>query len=155
MEWIDKVKKWKREGKRIVFTNGCFDILHAGHVDYLQKAKALGDVLIVGLNSDASVRRLKGKERPVNPQEERKKVLEALKPVDLVVVFEEDTPERLIREIKPDVLVKGGDWSIDKIVGADFVKSYGGEVKTIQFVHNTSTTDIINRIRQKVSDGTC
>jgi len=155
VEWIDKVKKWKREGKRIVFTNGCFDILHAGHVDYLQKAKALGDVLIVGLNSDASVRRLKGKERPVNPQEERKKVLEALKPVDLVVVFEEDTPERLIREIKPDVLVKGGDWSIDKIVGADFVKSYGGEVKTIQFVHNTSTTDIINRIRQKVSDGTC
>ncbi len=147
MNYIDKVKKWKEEGKKIVFTNGCFDIIHAGHVDYLEKAKQLGDVLIVGLNSDDSVRRLKGEDRPVNIQEHRKRVLEALKPVDMVVIFEEDTPERLIKEIKPDVLVKGGDWSIENIVGADFVMSYGGQVKTIDFVYDISTTKIIQKAR--------
>ncbi len=148
MDWINKVKKWKNEGKKIVFTNGCFDIIHAGHVDYLEKAKSLGDVLIVGLNSDESVRRIKGKDRPVNIQEHRKKVLEALKPVDLVVVFDEDTPERLIKQIKPDVLVKGGDWSIENIVGADFVRSYGGKVFTIDFVYDVSTTKIIEKARK-------
>ncbi len=147
MDYMDKVKKWKEEGKKIVFTNGCFDIIHAGHVDYLEKAKQLGDVLIVGLNSDDSVRRLKGEDRPVNIQEHRKRVLEALKPVDMVVIFEEDTPERLIKEIKPDVLVKGGDWSIENIVGADFVMSYGGQVKTIDFVYDISTTKIIQKAR--------
>ncbi len=147
MNYMDKVKKWKEEGKKIVFTNGCFDIIHAGHVDYLEKAKQLGDILIVGLNSDDSVRRLKGEDRPVNIQEHRKRVLEALKPVDMVVIFEEDTPERLIKEIKPDVLVKGGDWSIENIVGADFVMSYGGQVKTIDFVYDISTTKIIQKAR--------
>ncbi len=149
MDWKDKVKKWKKEGKKVVFTNGCFDIIHAGHVDYLEKAKSLGDVLIVGLNSDESVRRIKGKDRPVNIQEHRKRVLEALKPVDLVVIFDEDTPERLIKQIKPDVLVKGGDWSVENIVGADFVRSYGGEVVTIDFVYDISTTKIIEKARKK------
>ncbi len=148
MDWKDKVKKWKKEGKKVVFTNGCFDIIHAGHVDYLEKAKSLGDVLIVGLNSDESVRRIKGKDRPVNIQEHRKRVLEALKPVDLVVIFDEDTPERLIKQIKPDVLVKGGDWSVENIVGADFVRSYGGEVVTIDFVYDISTTKIIEKARK-------
>ncbi|WP_029521306.1 D-glycero-beta-D-manno-heptose 1-phosphate adenylyltransferase [Persephonella sp. IF05-L8] len=147
MDYMEIINQWKKEGKKIVFTNGCFDIIHAGHVDYLEKAKALGDVLVVGLNSDNSIRRIKGKDRPVNIQEHRKKVLEALKPVDLVIIFEEDTPERLIKEIKPDVLVKGGDWSIENIVGADFVKSYGGEVKTIDFVYDISTTKIIEKAR--------
>ena len=148
MDYMETINKWKKEGKKIVFTNGCFDIIHAGHVDYLEKAKALGDVLVVGLNSDESIRRIKGKDRPVNIQEHRKRVLEALKPVDLVIIFEEDTPERLIKEIKPDVLVKGGDWSIENIVGADFVKSYGGEVKTIDFVYDISTTKIIEKARK-------
>ncbi|WP_457636373.1 D-glycero-beta-D-manno-heptose 1-phosphate adenylyltransferase [Persephonella sp.] len=148
MDWKDKVKKWKKEGKKVVFTNGCFDIIHAGHVDYLEKAKSLGDVLIVGLNSDESVRRIKGKDRPVNIQEHRKRVLEALKPVDLVVIFDEDTPEKLIKQIKPDVLVKGGDWSVENIVGADFVRSYGGEVVTIDFVYDISTTKIIEKARK-------
>ncbi len=147
MDYLEKVNKWKKEKKKIVFTNGCFDIIHAGHVDYLEKAKALGDVLVVGLNSDDSVRRLKGKDRPVNPQKYRKKVLEGLKAVDLVVIFDEDTPERLIKEIKPDVLVKGGDWKIENIVGADFVQSYGGEVKTIDFVYDISTTKIIQKVK--------
>ena len=147
MDYLEKINNWKKEGKKIVFTNGCFDIIHAGHVDYLEKAKALGDVLVVGLNSDGSIRRIKGPERPINIQEHRKRVLEALKPVDLVIIFDEDTPERLIKEIKPDVLVKGGDWKIENIVGADFVKSYGGEVKTIDFVYDISTTKIIQKAR--------
>ncbi|MBK3331875.1 D-glycero-beta-D-manno-heptose 1-phosphate adenylyltransferase [Persephonella atlantica] len=148
MKELEKIKKWKKEGKKIVFTNGCFDIIHAGHVDYLEKAKALGDILVVGLNSDDSIRRIKGKERPVNIQQHRKKVLEALKPVDLVIVFDEDTPEKLIKMIKPDVLVKGGDWKIENIVGADFVKSYGGTVTTIDFVYDISTTKIIEKIKR-------
>jgi rfaE bifunctional protein nucleotidyltransferase chain/domain len=147
MDYLKVVEELKKEGKKIVFTNGCFDIIHAGHVDYLEKAKSLGNFLIVGLNSDESVRRLKGKDRPINPQDQRKKVLSALKPVDLVIIFEEDTPERLIKEIKPDVLVKGGDWKIENIVGADFVKSYGGQVFTIDFVYDTSTSKIISKIR--------
>jgi len=146
MEYLELVKKWKNEGKKIVFTNGCFDILHAGHIDYLEKAKKLGDVLIVGLNSDTSIKRIKGKNRPVIPQEYRKRVLEGLRAIDLVIIFEEDTPERLIKEIKPDVLVKGGDWNIENIVGADFVQSYGGKVKTIEFVYDISTSKIIEKI---------
>jgi len=149
MKELEIIEKWRKEGKKIVFTNGCFDIIHAGHVDYLEKAKALGDVLIVGMNSDDSVKRIKGKERPINPQEYRKRVLEALKPVDLVIVFDEDTPENLIKAVKPDVLVKGGDWSIENIVGADFVKSYGGQVTTIDFVYDISTTKIIQKARNK------
>ncbi len=150
-DYLKIIENAKKEGKKIVFTNGCFDIIHAGHVDYLEKAKALGDFLVVGINSDDSIRRIKGKCRPIITQEYRKRVVEALKPVDLVVVFDEDTPERLIKEIKPDVLVKGGDWKIENIVGADFVKSYGGEVKTIDFVYDISTTKII----EKIKHGTC
>ena len=149
MDYLDIIQKEREKGKKIVFTNGCFDIIHAGHVDYLEKAKSLGDFLVVGLNSDESVKRLKGPSRPVNPVDQRKKVLEALKPVDLVVVFEEDTPERLIKEIKPDVLVKGGDWKIENIVGADFVMSYGGKVYTIDFVYDTSTTKIIEKVKNE------
>jgi len=149
MDYLDIIQKEREKGKKIVFTNGCFDIIHAGHVDYLEKAKSLGDFLVVGLNSDESVKRLKGPTRPVNPVEQRKKVLHALKPVDLVIVFEEDTPERLIKEIKPDVLVKGGDWKIENIVGADFVMSYGGKVYTIDFVYDTSTTKIIEKVKNE------
>ena len=149
MDYLDIIQKEREKGKKIVFTNGCFDIIHAGHVDYLEKAKSLGDFLVVGLNSDESVKRLKGPTRPINPVEQRKKVLQALKPVDLVIVFEEDTPERLIKEIKPDVLVKGGDWKIENIVGADFVMSYGGKVYTIDFVYDTSTTKIIEKVKNE------
>lgn len=129
---------------KIVFTNGCFDVLHAGHVDMLQKARQKGDLLVVGLNSDASVRRLKGPSRPVNNQEQRARVLSALECVDRVVLFEEDTPQRLIETIRPSVLVKGGDYRRDEIVGADFVESYGGEVCTIPIVYNVSTSKILN-----------
>jgi len=149
MDYLDIIQKEREKGKKIVFTNGCFDIIHAGHVDYLEKAKSLGDFLVVGLNSDESVKRLKGSTRPVNPVDQRKKVLQALKPVDLVIVFEEDTPERLIKEIKPDVLVKGGDWKIENIVGADFVMSYGGKVYTIDFVYDASTTKIIEKVKNE------
>jgi len=149
MDYLDIIQKEREKGKKIVFTNGCFDIIHAGHVDYLEKAKSLGDFLVVGLNSDESVKRLKGPTRPVNPVDQRKKVLQALKPVDLVIVFEEDTPERLIKEIKPDILVKGGDWKIENIVGADFVMSYGGKVYTIDFVYDTSTTKIIEKVKNE------
>jgi len=149
MKELEIIEKWRNEGKKVVFTNGCFDIIHAGHVDYLEKAKTLGDVLIVGLNSDASVRRIKGSERPINPQNYRKRVLEALKPVDIVIIFDEDTPENLIKAVKPDFLVKGGDWSIENIVGADFVKSYGGQVVTIDFTYDISTTKIIRKARNK------
>ncbi len=153
MDWKNQIQRWREEGKRIVFTNGCFDIIHAGHVDYLQKAKSLGDVLVVGLNSDESIKRLKGENRPINPLEYRKKVLENLKPVDMVVVFDEDTPENLIKQVKPDVLVKGGDYTIDTIVGADFVMSYGGKVETIEFIYDISTSKIINKILQAYKYG--
>ena len=120
--------------QKIVFTNGCFDILHRGHVTYLAQARQMGDLLVVGLNSDASVRRLKGPERPVNDEQSRALLLAALEMVDYVVLFEEDTPYNLILKVKPDLLVKGGDYDIDNIVGADFVRQRGGEVRTIPFV---------------------
>ena len=135
-----------RDKRRIVFTNGCFDIIHAGHCHYLARAKSLGDLLVVGLNSDSSVRRIKGPKRPVIPQEQRALVLDSLRPVDYVVIFEEDTPQRLIEAIRPDILVKGGDWELDKIVGREFVESYGGKVVTIPFEHDLSTSKIIERI---------
>jgi len=139
----------KTKQRKIVFTNGCFDILHVGHVDYLSKARQMGDILVVGLNSDASVRRLKGKGRPMNKAEDRAKVLSALSFVDYITIFNEDTPDRLIRKIKPDILVKGGDWQMKDIVGASFVKSYGGKVATVPFVEGFSTTALI----KKMSDG--
>ncbi len=136
----------KKEGKKIVFTNGCFDILHAGHVDYLNKAKAAGDVLVVGLNSDSSIKRIKGELRPVVKQDERAFILSNLKAVDYVVFFDEDTPAEIIDYLIPDVLVKGADWAIDKIVGRETVEKNGGVVKTINFVTNQSTTNIIQTI---------
>ncbi len=135
-----------KPNKKVVFTNGCFDILHAGHVQYLAKASELGDLLIVGLNDDNSVRRLKGETRPINGLEDRALVLSGLESVSFVVPFSEDTPEQLIHMIKPDILVKGADYENKKVVGADFVKSYGGEVKLISFLENRSTTNIINKI---------
>lgn len=137
----------RARGMKVVFTNGCFDILHEGHVSYLREARTLGDVLVVGLNSDTSIRRLKGPERPVNREASRAAVLSGLEAVDYVCVFEEDTPYELIKALKPDMLVKGGDWDTDRIVGADIVKSYGGEVRSLAFREGHSTTGIINRIR--------
>ncbi|MDD3049847.1 MAG: D-glycero-beta-D-manno-heptose 1-phosphate adenylyltransferase [Candidatus Cloacimonetes bacterium] len=145
---LHQIKEAKIEGKKIVFTNGCFDVIHAGHVLYLADAKAQGDILVVGLNSDSSVKRLKGESRPIVPATERKIVLENLKSVDYVIVFEEDTPYELISEIKPDVLVKGGDWQIKDIVGHDVVLSYGGTVESLLFINGLSTTNIIEKIKR-------
>lgn len=134
--------------KTVVFTNGCFDILHRGHIEYLKEAKALGDVLIVGLNSDDSTRRLKGENRPINTEEDRAQMLLALESVDSVFVFDEDTPLELIEMIKPDVLVKGGDWQIGQIVGAGVVLEYGGKVKSLSYKEGYSTTNIIDKVRK-------
>jgi rfaE bifunctional protein nucleotidyltransferase chain/domain len=143
-------KRLKAEGKRVVFTNGCFDIIHRGHVDYLTKAKAQGDVLIVGLNTDSSVQRLKGPDRPVVEEADRAVVLAALAIVDYVCLFDEDTPYELIRALVPDILVKGADWSVTDIVGKDVVEGAGGSVRTIEFLPNRSTTKIIQKIAQTV-----
>lgn len=138
---------FKRHGQKIVFTNGCFDVLHFGHVHYLLQAKKLGDILVIGLNSDDSVRRLKGPTRPINGENERAFVLAALACVDYVTLFEEDTPEELIKVVRPDVLVKGGDYTLDNIVGADFVTQNGGIVTTIPFVEGFSSTRIIEKLK--------
>ncbi len=135
----------RNEGKRIVFTNGCFDLLHAGHAQYLRRAAALGDVLLVGLNSDASVRRLKGEGRPVQKAADRAYLLASLSCVSYVAIFPEDTPARLIGEVVPHVLVKGGDWKGKEIVGSDVVRAHGGAVKTIRFLPGRSTTSILAR----------
>lgn len=137
----------RARGNRVVFTNGCFDILHPGHIGYLEDARACGGCLVVGLNSDASVRRLKGDERPINPQNDRALMLAGLASVDYVTFFEDDTPIDLIRAVRPDVLVKGGDWTVDKIVGSDFVFSTGGEVHSLPFRPGYSTTNIIEKIK--------
>jgi D-beta-D-heptose 7-phosphate kinase/D-beta-D-heptose 1-phosphate adenosyltransferase len=134
-------------GQRIVFTNGCFDILHAGHVTLLEQAAALGDFLIVGLNDDGSVRRLKGESRPVNRQEDRARVLGAVEGVGAVVLFGDDTPMRLIQAIRPDVLVKGSDYRKDQVVGGAFVEGYGGRVALVDLVEGKSTTGTIDRLR--------
>lgn len=137
----------RAEGKRIVFTNGVFDILHAGHVTYLDQARALGDVLVLGLNADESVRRLKGLDRPVNTDADRALVVAALRSVDHVVIFGDDTPLAIIETLLPDVLVKGGDYTRDTIVGADVVEASGGAVRTIPLLEGRSTSSIINRVR--------
>jgi D-beta-D-heptose 7-phosphate kinase/D-beta-D-heptose 1-phosphate adenosyltransferase len=139
----------KKQGKTVVFTNGCFDIIHAGHVEYLARAKSLGDALIVGLNTDSSVRRLKGAGRPVTEQDDRARVLSALSSVDAVALFNEETPLNLIKEVKPDILVKGGDYTRDTVVGADIVESYGGRVQIIPLVKGKSTTGIISEIKKR------
>jgi len=143
----DKVGKWKNQGKRIVFTNGCFDLLHPGHIDYLDRAAALGDMLIIGLNDDDSIRRLKGPSRPINPLQDRAIMLAALRAVDLVVPFSEDTPLNLITALMPDILVKGGDYQPDDIVGAQEVRHCGGEVVVMPFLDGHSSTDLIRRIQ--------
>jgi rfaE bifunctional protein nucleotidyltransferase chain/domain len=142
-------KSLKEQNKKVVFTNGVFDLIHAGHVDYLTKAKALGDILIVGMNTDESVKRIKGDKRPILLEEERAFIISNLKPVDYVVFFDEDTPKEIIDELIPDILIKGADWSIDKIVGRETVEKNGGEVKTIEFVNNQSTSKIIESIQKK------
>jgi D-beta-D-heptose 7-phosphate kinase/D-beta-D-heptose 1-phosphate adenosyltransferase len=143
------VSRLKKQGKRIVFTNGCFDLLHAGHVVYLEDAKRKGDCLVVAINSDASVRRLKGAPRPITKEADRARVLAALHSVDYVVLFGEDTPYAVIQEIKPNILIKGGDWPVNKIVGADLVKSYGGTVACIPYIPGHSSTNIIARCAHK------
>lgn len=163
MNIAHRIKSWeeikklsaelKQKGKKIVFTNGCFDIIHYGHVRYLSDARNLGDLLIVGLNSDDSVKRLKGASRPINSQFERSYVLSALKPVDYVVIFEQDTPYDLIKLIMPDLLVKGGDWKPEQIVGSDLVLKNGGQVKSLQFQTGFSTTNIIEKLNEEKDNG--
>lgn len=146
-EELKKVRaQLKAENKKVVFTNGCFDLIHFGHVDYLLKSKQLGDVLIVGLNTDESVRRIKGEKRPILKQDERAFIISNLKPVDYVTFFDEDTPAEIIADLIPDILVKGADWSLDKIIGRDVVEANGGEVRTIEFVNDQSTSKIIQTI---------
>ena len=141
----------KADNKKVVFTNGCFDIIHAGHIDYLNKAKALGDILIVGLNTDDSVKRIKGDKRPIINQDERAEIISNIKPVDYVVFFDEDTPAELINKLVPDILIKGADWKIDEIAGGETVIANGGEVKTIEFVNDQSTSQIIDLITSRYS----
>jgi D-beta-D-heptose 7-phosphate kinase / D-beta-D-heptose 1-phosphate adenosyltransferase len=147
------VNQAKTQGKKVVFTNGCFDILHAGHVTYLQQAKQLGDYLIVAINDDASITRLKGPGRPINNVDQRLAVLASLGVVDWVVSYADDTPKRLLKLLKPDVLVKGGDYSIDQVVGADIVRAYGGDVRVLGVVKGISTTSIIERMVKNVAQG--
>jgi len=154
LERIAKIRASSQ--KKLVFTNGCFDILHVGHIRYLTEAKSLGDLLVIGLNSDSSIKELKGESRPIVNEQERKEMLLALKSVDFVLLFSEQTPLNLIKEVMPDVLVKGGDWKPEQIVGADVVKASGGEVCSLSFVDGKSTTNIIDRIKQlgsSVADG--
>ena len=143
------VQEWQAEGHEIVFTNGCFDILHLGHVDYLEKARNLGGRLVLGLNTDASISRLKGPERPMVAENARARVMAALAFVDAVILFAEDTPLELIQTIRPDILVKGDDYAVDNIVGADFVLEHGGRVETIPLVPGFSTSNLIQKIRQQ------
>jgi|SRR5215471_6168930 len=143
---VEQRRQMRREGKQVVFTNGCFDLLHPGHIRYLQAARRLGDVLIVGINSDRSVRQIKGEGRPIMDQRERAEVLSALEAVDHVTVFDEDTPRELIQALSPDVLVKGGDWPLSQIVGREEVEAAGGRVISLPYVEGSSTTEIIQRI---------
>lgn len=139
----------KSEGKKVVFTNGCFDLLHIGHLHVLGQAKKLGDLLIVALNSDSSMKRIKGAGRPILPESERAELIAALEMVDYVTLFDEPDPKNVIQELKPDVLAKGGDWPAGKIIGREFVESYGGKVAVISYLKDHSTTNIIERIRKQ------
>jgi len=144
-----KIKSWKDQGEQVVFTNGCFDILHLGHIDYLEKASKKGDKLVIGLNTDSSVRKLKGEERPVNNEYARARMLAALSFVDAVVSFGEDTPYELIKMLQPTTLVKGSDYLAENIVGADIVIASGGSVETIDLVDGYSTTNIIDKLKKQ------
>src|SRR3989338_683706 len=147
---VTAIRKLQKNNKKIVFTNGCFDILNAGHASYLLKAKSMGDALVIGLNSDGSVKKIKGKSRPIVSQKNRALLLAALEAVDFVVIFNELTPAKLIKAIRPDVLVKGGDWKKEKIVGAEFVESYGGKVKSLAYIKGLSTRDLIAKIQKTI-----
>jgi rfaE bifunctional protein nucleotidyltransferase chain/domain len=147
---VHQVTGWKAQGLRVVFTNGCFDLLHLGHVDYLEKAKQLGDKLIVAVNTDASVSRLKGPERPLQDEMSRARIMASLLFVDTVILFDEETPYELIKTVLPDILVKGDDYVIQNIVGQDIVLENGGEVKTIQLVKGYSTSGIVNKITRQI-----
>jgi D-beta-D-heptose 7-phosphate kinase/D-beta-D-heptose 1-phosphate adenosyltransferase len=140
-------------GTKIVFTNGCFDLIHTGHTRYLAKARSFGDILIVAVNSDASVRRIKGEKRPVNPEAERAEVLAALGSVDFVVIFDEPDPHTIISELQPDVLVKGGDWPVEKMIGRDIVEARGGKVISVPYIEGASTTGIIEKIVKTYGKG--
>ena len=146
---IEIINRIKAERRKIVFTNGCFDLLHVGHIRYLAQAKKLGDFLIIGLNSDSSVKELKGKDRPINSFDDRATLLSAIESVDLVIMFEEQTPENLIKDIVPDILVKGGDYNIEDIVGYRTVMQNGGQVKTLSFYDGYSSTNYINKIKKR------
>ncbi|MEI8033192.1 MAG: D-glycero-beta-D-manno-heptose 1-phosphate adenylyltransferase [Chlorobiaceae bacterium] len=146
LEALEKVRLWQESGQKVVFTNGCFDILHAGHVQYLAEARKLGDRLIIGLNSDTSVQRLKGPERPLCSEGDRATVLSALEAVDVVIIFDEETPQSLIEAVLPDILVKGSDWEIGQIAGADAVLRNGGKVLTVPLLEGRSTTGIVEKI---------
>ena len=143
-----KIKNWKLDNQKIVFTNGCFDILHLGHIDYLEKSRLKGDKLIVGLNSDSSVRILKGVDRPINNEVSRARMLAALSFVDLVILFDEETPLELIEKLSPDILVKGNDYLTEDIVGSGFVIKNGGKVETVNLVDGYSTTNLIEKIKK-------
>jgi D-beta-D-heptose 7-phosphate kinase/D-beta-D-heptose 1-phosphate adenosyltransferase len=145
---LRQLEAWRTEGTRIVFTNGCFDLMHPGHVEYLEAARAEGDRLVVGLNSDRSVRSLKGASRPILPEAARARLLAALATVDAVVIFDEDTPAALIEQVRPDVLAKGADYQVHQVVGADFVQQYGGRVALIAFVDGYSTSAIVRKIQE-------
>lgn len=145
-ELLPAIARHKQEGKKIVFTNGCYDLLHVGHVRCFKEARKLGDVLVVGLNSDRSVRALKGAPRPIVPEEERAEVLAALECIDYVTIFDQDNPRDIIAQVQPDILVKGGDWTVDTIVGRDIVESYGGKVLSLPLTAGVSTTAIVNDI---------
>ncbi len=147
-EGIKTISSWKQNDFKVVFTNGCFDILHLGHLDYLEKSRNFGDKLVIGLNTDKSVSQLKGPNRPVNNEYARARMLAAMSFVDLVIAFDEETPLELIQKVKPDILIKGKDYSIENIAGAEFVLGNGGEVKTIDLLEGYSTTEIIKKIKK-------
>jgi rfaE bifunctional protein nucleotidyltransferase chain/domain len=143
------VARWRQVGRKVVFTNGCFDLLHQGHARYLAAARKLGDALVIGVNSDASVRRIKGEKRPILPEDERAELLASLECVDLVVLFEEDDPGELIKVLKPSILVKGADWPKEKVIGRETVEALGGEVLNIPLVEGRSTTSVIQTIKER------
>ncbi|MEQ8472089.1 MAG: D-glycero-beta-D-manno-heptose 1-phosphate adenylyltransferase [Marinoscillum sp.] len=146
----NRINAWKEAGQTIVFTNGCFDLLHPGHIDSLEKCRSFGDRLVVGLNSDASVKILKGVDRPIMDAHSRKRCLDALTCVDMVIIFEDDNPEALIKEVLPDILAKGSDYDLSNIMGTDIVLRNGGKVEQISLVPGYSTTEIINKIRKQI-----
>lgn len=152
-ELIEKRLQWRKAQKKVVFTNGVFDILHKGHLNYLREAREYGDILIVGLNSDASVKRIKGADRPINDQELRVTMLTFLRPVDAVVLFDENTPISLIEALEPDILVKGADYKVEEVVGADYVIRHGGVVKLAQFIEGLSTSSLIDEVKKRLQRG--